>query len=485
MAECILVTGATGYIGGRLVPRLLEKGYAVRCLARDPARLQGRAWSDRVEGIKGDVTDALSLEGAFDGVEAAYYMVHSMGDTAAFHERDLTAAKNFSEAAARSGVKRIVYLGGLGDSSDVLSEHLRSRQQTGEALRSAGVPVTEFRAAIVVGSGSVSFEMIRNLTERLPVMVCPSWVFNRVQPIAVRNVLDYLVEALSNDESSGQIIEIGGKDVITYGQMMTQYAEVRGLRRFLIPVPVLTPRLSSYWVHWTTPIPAEIARPLIDGLKNEVFVQDARALALFPDVALFDYRTAVSRALDRLDDGDPETWWSDAIGTSLGDVAPVQMITKDGMVMERRTATVEASPARVFETFSGIGGQRGWLCANWLWEIRGLIDRTLGGAGLRRGRRDPDHLRVGDAVDFWRVEDVRPDRSIRLRAEMKVPGNAWLEFDVEPVSEGVSRLNQCAYFAPKGLFGLAYWYALYPIHRFMFSGMIARLKILAEGKTAS
>jgi uncharacterized protein YbjT (DUF2867 family) len=485
MAERILVTGATGYIGGRLVPRLLEKGYVVRCLARDPARLQGRVWSDQVESIRGDVTDAASLAGGFEGVEAAYYMIHSMGDTAAFHERDLTAARNFSEAAARAGVKRMLYLGGLGDASDALSEHLRSRQQTGEALKAAGVPVTEFRAAIVVGSGSVSFEMIRNLTERLPVMICPSWVFSRVQPIAVRNVLDYLVAALTNPASADQVIEIGGKDVITYGEMMTQYAEVRGLRRFLVPVPVLTPRLSSYWVHWTTPIPAEIARPLIDGLKNEVIVRDARALEMFPGIDLYDYRTAVSRALSRLDDGDPETWWSDAIGTSLGDVAPVEMVTRDGMVMERRTATVAATPDQVYAAFSGIGGHRGWLCANWLWEVRGVMDRMLGGVGLRRGRRDPDHLRVGDAVDFWRVEDVKPGRSVRLRAEMRVPGNAWLEFDVEPISDGVSRLNQCAYFAPKGLFGLAYWYALYPIHRFMFSGMIAKLAEIAERKATT
>lgn len=480
MSRRILVTGATGYIGGRLVPRLLDKGFVVRCLARNPARLQGRPWSDRVETVKGDVTDAGSLEGAFDDVEAAYYMIHSMGDTAEFHDRDLTAARQFSEAAAAAGVERIIYLGGLGDAADALSEHLQSRQETGAALRSGGVPVTEFRAAIVVGSGSVSFEMIRNLTERLPVMICPSWVYSRVQPIAVRNVLAYLVAALDTPESAGKVIEIGGADVMTYGEMMTAYAEVRGLKRLLIPVPVLTPRLSSYWVHWTTPIPAEIAKPLIEGLKNEVIVRDTVAEDLFPDIERFDYRTAVSLALARLDDGDPESWWSDAVATSLGDVAPVEMTTKDGMVMERRSANVNASADCVYETFCGIGGRRGWLYGNWLWAIRGFMDRLVGGVGLRRGRRDPHHLRVGDALDFWRVEDVKPGRSIRLRAEMKVPGNAWLEFDVEAQSDQTSRLNQVAYFAPKGLFGLLYWYALYPIHRFIFSGMIAKLAGLAE-----
>jgi uncharacterized protein YbjT (DUF2867 family) len=480
MGGTILVTGATGYIGGRLVPKLLEDGYSVRCLARNPGRLAGRVWRDRVDCVRGDVTDAASLAGVFDGVEAAYYMIHSMGDTAQFHDRDLAAARNFSHAAQAAGVKRIIYLGGLGDDSDRLSEHLKSRQETGEALRSGGVPITEFRAAIVVGSGSVSFEMIRNLTERLPIMVCPRWVFTRVQPISVRTVVDYLVGALSTPDSEGQVIEIGGQDVLTYGEMMKLYAEVRGLKRAVVSVPVLTPRLSSYWVHWTTPIPAEIARPLIEGLKNEVIVRDDKAERLFPNVERLNYRTAVARALDRLEHGDAETWWSDAMATSLGDVAPVELTVQDGMVRERRTALVEAPAQDVFKTFCGIGGRRGWLYGNWLWRIRGFMDRMVGGVGLRRGRRDPDHLRPGDALDFWRVEDVKEDRSIRLRAEMKVPGNAWLEFDVEPQPDGTSRLNQCATFAPKGLSGLLYWYALYPTHRFIFSGMIAKLVEIAE-----
>jgi uncharacterized protein YbjT (DUF2867 family) len=480
MGGTILVTGATGYIGGRLVPKLLEDGYSVRCLARNPGRLAGRVWRDRVDCVRGDVTDAASLAGVFDGVEAAYYMIHSMGDTAQFHDRDLAAARNFSHAAQAAGVKRIIYLGGLGDDSDRLSEHLKSRQETGEALRSGGVPITEFRAAIVVGSGSVSFEMIRNLTERLPIMVCPRWVFTRVQPISVRTVVDYLVGALSTPDSEGQVIEIGGQDVLTYGEMMKLYAEVRGLKRAVVSVPVLTPRLSSYWVHWTTPIPAEIARPLIEGLKNEVIVRDDKAERLFPNVERLNYRTAVARALDRLEHGDAETWWSDAMATSLGDVAPVELTVQDGMVRERRTALVEAPAQDVFKTFCGIGGRRGWLYGNWLWRIRGFMDRMVGGVGLRRGRRDPDHLRPGDALDFWRVEDVKEDRSIRLRAEMKVPGNAWLEFDVEPQPDGTSRLNQCATFAPKGLSGLLYWYALYPTHRVIFSGMIAKLVEIAE-----
>nr|MCU0256930.1 SDR family oxidoreductase [Vicinamibacterales bacterium] len=343
------------------------------------------------------------------------------------------------------------------------------------ALREAGVPVTEFRAAVIVGAGSLSFEMVRYLTERVPVMVCPRWVYTRIQPIAIRNVLDYLVAALDVPESAGQVIEIGGADVVTYGQMMTIYAEARGLRRLMLPVPVLTPQLSSYWVHLVTPIPSAIAEPLIEGLRNEVVVRDGRARELFPAIAPLDYRSAVGLALERLEEGRVETAWTDALSTSQGDRPPVLLTTREGMVIEHRQVEVEAPPAQVFRAFSSLGGARGWLYMNWAWQVRGMMDRLVGGVGMRRGRRDPQELRTGDAVDFWRVEAVEEGRLVRLRAEMKLPGRGWLEFQVTPLGPGRSLLSQTALFAPRGLFGWLYWYSLYPVHELVFSNMIRKL----------
>ncbi len=476
----ILLTGATGYIGGRLVPRLLELGYRVRCLVRDPSRLEGRPWRAHVEIVTGDVLKSDGLDAAMAGVSAAYYLVHSMAAGANFHARDVTAAENFGAAARRSGVERIIYLGGLAEASPGLSEHLKSRQHTGDTLRASGVPVTEFRAGVIVGSGSLSFEMIRYLTERLPVMICPRWVSTRTQPISIRDVLEYLSAALSVPDSRGRIIEIGGADVVTYGEMMKIYATVRGLRRWLISVPVLTPRLSSYWVNIVTPIPAVIARPLIEGLRNENVVHDPIARVLFPNIVPVSYRDAVARALTRLQARDIETTWSDALSTSQGHVTPVTLTTQEGMIIERRQRVVAASPAAVSAVFSGIGGARGWFSMDWAWQLRGALDRMIGGVGLRRGRRDPDHLRVGDALDFWRVEAVEPDHLLRLRAEMIVPGQAWLQFQVTARDDGQSVLTQTAFFAPKGLLGWAYWYALYPFHAFIFDGVIDQIKARAE-----
>ena len=471
----ILITGATGYVGGRLVPRLLAAGHVVRCMVRDPARLQGRAWINQVEAVAGDVLDAGTLAPALAGIDVAYYLVHSMGGGRNFHERDALAARTFGAAARAAGVQRLVYLGALGDPDTHLSEHLRSRQQTGDALRESGLPVTEFRAAVIVGAGSLSFEMIRYLAERLPIMICPSWVYTRIQPIAIRNVLDYLVVALDVAESAGQVIEIGGANVISYGEMMTGYARLRGLRRLLVPVPVLTPRLSSYWVHLVTPIPTAIARPLVEGLRNEVVVRDRRAETLFPDIRPMGYDEAVSAALARLDAGAVETVWSDALATSQGDVPPVVMTTQDGMIIEHRQLVVDASPARVFKAFSAMGGQTGWLYMNWSWQLRGALDRLAGGVGMRRGRRHPHDVRVGDALDFWRVEAVEPDAMLLLRAEMKVPGRAWLQFRAREQEDGRTLISQTAFFAPRGLWGHVYWYALYPIHQLIFSGMIRQL----------
>jgi uncharacterized protein YbjT (DUF2867 family) len=475
----VLVTGATGYVGGRLVPRLLAAGHQVRCLVRDASRLQGRDWLPHVDVVTGDVLAPSGLPEALAGVDVAYYLVHSLAAGSGFHERDVVAARAFAAAAAAAGVSRIIYLGGLGDPEQDLSEHLRSRQATGDALREAGVPVTEFRAAVVVGSGSISFEMIRYLTERLPVMICPQWVYTRVQPIGVDDLLRYLVAALDVAGSAGRTVEIGGADVRTYGDMMLGYAEARGLRRRLQPVPVLTPVLSSYWVHLVTPIPSAIARPLIEGLRSEVVVRDDAARTLFPEIIPVDYLTAVRAAVATLENGDVETSWADALVTSCGGPAPRVFRQEAGMLIERRTARVAAPPADVFAVCLGIGGDRGYGYADVLWEARGLVDRLVGGVGLRRGRRDARDLRTGDALDFWRVEAVEPARLLRLRAEMKVPGRAWLQFETLREGQG-TLLVQTAYFAPKGLPGLLYWYSLAPIHARIFSGMIAALAAAAS-----
>jgi uncharacterized protein YbjT (DUF2867 family) len=483
-SKLVLVTGATGYIGGRLVPALLEAGYRVRCMVRDARRLQGRSWSDHVEVVEGDALKPETLVLALEGVWAAYYLIHSLTDTKEFRERDKIVARDFGRAAREAGVERLLYLGGLGDPEADLSVHLRSRQETGAALAEAGVPVTEFRAAVIVGAGSLSFEMVRYLTERLPVMICPRWVYTRIQPMAIRDVLRYLVRALEVPESAGRVIEIGGADVLAYGDMMKGYARVRGLRRFLIPVPVLTPRLSAHWVHWMTPVHANIVYPLIEGLCNEVIVRDDVARVLFPDIEPVGYETAVRQALSSLESGQVETRWSDSLASSLGDVKPVELTTDQGLQIERRQHLVDASPEDVYTVFSRLGGENGWLYANWLWWLRGVADRLVGGPGFRRGRRDPKDVRVGDALDFWRVEAVEPGRLMRLRAEMKVPGEAWLQFEARPLEDNRTLLVQTAFLAPKGLVGFLYWYGLYAFHGIIFAHMIGKVAERAEAQAS-
>ncbi len=482
-SQHILITGVTGYIGGRLLPLLLEAGCKVRVMARDPIRLQGRSWLEQVDVMQGDVLNADTLDSVLAGIDVAYYLIHSMRGGEDFHERDIQAARNFGAAAERQGVKRIIYLGGLGDTTTELSQHLRSRQQTGDALRESAVPVTEFRAGVIVGSGSLSFEMIRYLTERVPIMICPRWVFTRIQPIGIRDTLEYLVSALNTPESVGKIIEIGGAEIITYRDMMFGYASVRGLRRFMIPIPLLTPRLSSYWVHWVTPIPSDIAGPLIEGLRNEVIVRDDQARKIFPNIQPMTFAVAVSQALEQLEASQVETSWADALVSSQPNKIPAVLSTHEGMLLEQRQQFVKATPDSVFRAFTSLGGVNGWLYFNWAWYLRGLLDRLVGGVGLRRGRRHPVDVRVGDALDFWRVEAVEPNKLLRLRAEMKVPGLAWLQFKAEPLEDGTTQLTQIAFFAPKGLFGLLYWYGLYPLHSLIFSGMIRKLAQRAEGQS--
>jgi uncharacterized protein YbjT (DUF2867 family) len=435
-----------------------------------------------VEVVEGDALRPETLSPALQGVWATYYLIHSLTDTPDYRERDIVVARNFGLAAKDVGVERILYLGGLGDPEEKLSVHLRSRQETGAALREAGVPVTEFRAAVIVGTGSLSFEMVRYLTERLPVMICPQWVFTRIQPIAIRDVLSYMVGALEIPESAGQIIEIGGADVLTYGDMMKGYAKVRGLRRLLIPVPVLTPRLSAHWVHWMTPVPSGIVYPLIEGLRNEVVVRDDTAQTLFPDIQPVGYEVAVQRALSELEAARVETRWTDSLTSSQGDSQPVELTTEKGLQIERRQYVADASPEDVFAVFTGLGGDRGWLYGDWLWELRGLGDRLVGGPGLRRGRRDPEELRVGDALDFFRVEAIELDRLLRLRAEMVIPGEAWLQLEAVPLSGGQTQVVQTILMATKGLLGFLYWYALYPFHSLIFGKLVQRISEEAEAR---
>lgn len=473
----VLVTGATGYIGGRLVPRLLAEGHQVRCVARDAARLAGHGW-EGVETLEADLAEAEALPAVLQGIEVAYYLVHSMAVGQAFRERDHAMALAFGQAARAAGAGRIVYLGGLGDPERVKSKHLVSRQEVGRALAEGGVPVIEFRAAVIVGSGSASFEMIRHLTERLPLMVTPTWVNTRCQPIGVRSVLEYLVEALDHPTAEG-VYEIGGKDILTYKEMMLRYARLRGLPRLILGFPVPRPELSSRWVDLVTPIPFRIAHPLVESLQTEVVVRDPRALETFK-VQPTGYDEAVDRALARMASDDVQTTWASSLASfSPGEAEADHLGSHEGMLLDRKRRRIAAPPERVFEVICALGGEEGWPAGNALWQLRGLMDRFVGGVGMRRGRRHPRELRVGDPLDFWRVETLEPPHLLRLRAEMKLPGRAWLQFEVRPDPVG-ARVEQTAFFEPRGLLGYAYWYAVLPLHRFVFPGLVGAVKSRAE-----
>jgi uncharacterized protein YbjT (DUF2867 family) len=477
----VLVTGATGYIGGRLVPELLSAGRQVRCLVRNSGKLTGAAWRDRVEVAEGDVTDPAALVAAMAGVEVAYFLVHSMGSAGAFDETDRRAATCFREAAAEAGVSRIVYLGGLGRDDDPrLSRHLRSRHEVGRVLADGPVAVTELRAALIIGSGSASFEMLRYLVEVLPVMVTPRWVENRCQPIAIRDVLRWLVAAADRTGRPGEVLEIGGPDVLTYREMMQTYAEVAGLpRRLVVRVPLLTPKLSSLWVGLVTPLPASLAKPLVAGLINEVVVVHPPPGDMVPDP--LGFREAVAVALRHSAELQVATRWSDATlpGRSPASPLPTDPDWAGGsLLVDEQSATAEAPPADLYAAVTGVGGDRGWYVTPLLWGLRGGVDKLVGGVGMRRGRRHPDELRVGDALDFWRVEAVEPHKLVRLRAEMRLPGEAWLEWRIDPVPGG-SRLRQRASFYPRGLTGRAYWYALLPFHALIFGRLAGRLAAAA------
>lgn len=466
----VLITGATGYVGGRLLRRLQDRdGIEIRVLVRDGERARARGWPDRIEVFEGDLMEPDSLAPALEGVDVAYYLVHSMHGKDDFAEADRQAARNFVEAAR--GIRQVIYLGGiLPDSGGAkpVSEHLESRAEVGRILRD-GLPTTELRAGPIIGGGSASFEMVRYLTERLPAMIAPRWILNEVQPVGIRDALSYLQAALGRDDVLG-VIDIGSEP-LTFKGMMTEYARVRGLPRLIIPVPVLAPKLAGLWVGLVTPIPNRLALPLVEGVVRPVLGDTTRARELFPEIRPMSYRHAVELALKRTEAGEVVTRWSVSGDTNDPEV---RLVDREGVIREDRTRLVDAPQDAVFRAFSSLGGTRGWRVWGWLWSIRGLLDQMVGGPGLRRGRREPVRLYPGEALDFWRVEEYRPQQLLRLRAEMKVPGKAWLQF--EAIAEGDrTRLVQTAFFAPTGFLGWLYWYGIYPLHAVIFSDMVDAL----------
>jgi len=464
----ILLTGASGYIGGRLLPSLEHQGYRLRCLARHPEILKPKV-GPFTEVVAGDVLDRSSLDNAFRGIDVAYYMVHSMRSTGSFEETDRQGARNFSEAAKAAGVKGLVYVGGLGRDEEELSTHLRSRHEVGDILRQSGVPVCEFRASAVIGSGSASFELVRALVERLPLMLTPRWVKGKAQPIAIDDLLDYLIEALQIPTSSYRIYEVGGADKVSYADMMRAYGRRRGLTPVIIPVPVLTPWLSALWLGLVTPLYARIGRAIIESIVHVTVVRDSAALTTF-SVRPMGIDEAIHRALAREERHFSETRWSDALSSSgrLPSWGGVRFGTR---VVDSRTLTLEAPPDVVFRCIERIGGDRGWYACDWLWRLRGFIDLLQGGVGMGRGRPSSTSLRVGDTVDSFRVEAIEPNRRLRLKSEMNLPGRAWLEFEVTEAGSS-TQIRQTAIFDPVGLTGQLYWYSLYVPHEFVFNGML-------------
>jgi uncharacterized protein YbjT (DUF2867 family) len=478
----VFLTGATGYIGARLVPRLLEAGYSVRCLARTPAKLSDRPWArdPRVSIHQGELTDTGRIAEVMRGCGAAYYLVHSMQSAGTdYASQDRQLAHAFAGAAGLAGLERVVYLGGLGETGAGLSEHLSSRLEVADILSKGSVPVTVLRAAMIIGSGSASFEILRYLVERLPIMVTPKWVSTESQPIAIRNVLQYLVDCLVVPATAGRTLDIGGPDVLSYREIMRIMAEERRLpRRLILPVPVLTPRLSSLWIHLVTPVSAAIARPLAEGLRNRVVCRDDEAARLMPQ-RLLGVREAIQLALQNVQDGRVESVWS-AAGPMPGDPD-----WSGGQVfVDRRETRVKANADAVYQAVCRVGGSHGWYAVDWLWQVRGWLDQIVGGPGLRRGRRDPEHVSYGEAIDFWRVTAVHPGRHLALRAEMKLPGEALLEFQIAGEDDApagpITRLVQTARFLPKGLLGLAYWYSVMPLHAIVFTGMLDGIRRAAE-----
>ena len=485
-----LVTGATGYIGGRLVPRLLADGHRVRAMTRDAGRLRDVPWAGEVEIVEGDPLRPETLPAVLSGVTTAYYLIHSLGGTEEFEDADRRAATAFAAAASAADVSRMVYLGGLVPEGQELSPHLRSRYEVGQVLLDSGVPTAVLQAAVIIGSGSASFEMLRYLTERLPAMITPRWVTTKIQPVAVRDVLRYLVESADLPAEVSRRFDIGGPEILTYVEMMQRYAAVAGLRRrIIIPVPVLTPKLSAHWVNVVTPVPGALAKPLVRSLINEVVCSEHDIADHIPDPpeGLVGFDDSVRLALQRVRQAAVETRWSSASWPGApSDPLPTDPQWAGGsLYTDLRRRSVDAPPAALWRVIEGIGGEHGWYSFPLAWAVRGLVDRLVGGVGLRRGRRDPDTLYVGESLDFWRVEELLPGKLLRLRAEMKLPGAAWLELSVEE-QDGRTMYVQRALFHPRGLAGHAYWRAISPFHGVVFGGMLNNITGAAErGASAS
>ena len=477
MTPRILLTGATGYVGGRLLRLLEDRGRPVRCIARRPEVLEHKV-GPSTEVVRGDLLDRTTLDSALRGIDVAYFLVHSMGSSGSFEASDREAALNFGSAAKAAGVARIIYLGALASEEQELSPHLRSRQEVGHLLRQSGVPVLEFRASIVIGSGSLSFEMIRSLVKRLPVMITPKWVNVPAQPIAIDDLLEYLMAGLELPVASYRVFEIGGADRMSYGDIMRRYARLRGQRLWMITVPVLTPYLSSLWLGLVTPLYARVGRKLIESIVHPTIVHEDAALRTFA-VRPMGVDAAIARAQD--DEGAPSTRtrWTDALSSS-GSMPSWAGVRFGRRLTDARTAVVASSPANAFRPIERIGGDTGWYAFNWLWRLRGFLDLLVGGVGMRRGRAAESTLQVGDTVDFWRVEAIEPDRLLRLTAQMKLPGRAWLEFEVTGTGESAV-IRQTATFDPVGLAGRAYWYLLLPVHHLVFKGMLRGIARAAEG----
>jgi uncharacterized protein YbjT (DUF2867 family) len=462
----ILITGATGYVGGRLLKKFESEGIAVCCLARRPEYLKNKI-APSTQLFQGDLLDENSLERAMTDIETVYYLVHSMGTKGVFEEEEKRSASYFASAAKKTGVKKIIYLGGICHGRE-LSAHLKSRQQVGAILRESGIPVIEFQASIIIGSGSLSFEMIRALMERLPIMTTPKWVNVLAQPIAIEDVIQYLVEVAQMPAQESRIFEIGGPDKMSYLDLMKEYGRQRGLKRLIIPVPVLSPGLSSLWLGLITPLYARVGRKLIESIRHETTVQNDSALRIFSVKPMPIHKT-IARALKNEDLDFAATRWSDA--SSLASRSSWGGVRFGNRLIDSRQCEVPVSCQKAFAIIQCIGGKNGWYFADWLWQLRGFLDLLVGGVGMRRGRRDPEKLNVGDVIDCWRVEQCEPDKSLRLAAEMKLPGRAWLNYEVSKIPSGC-RITQTALFDPVGLWGLAYWYLVWPLHQLIFSGML-------------
>ena len=478
----VLLTGATGYVGGRLLRALEESQYHLRCLVRRPELLRPRVDS-KTDVVKADVLDRSSLIPAMDGVKIAFYLVHSMGSAESFEENDRIAAQNFGEIAKEAGVERIIYLGGLGNEKEVLSSHLRSRQEVGYILRASKVPVIEFRDSIVIGSGSLSFEMIKSLVERLPVMLIPKWALMSAQPIAIDDLISYLMEALYKTDNANYLFEIGGFDQVSYLEIMRIYAKNINKKVLMIPVPVLTPYLSSLWLGLVTPLYARIGRKLVESIVHSTVVRDDTALRNFK-IKPIGVEEAIQRAIKLENRESAASRWYDSISSS-GETNPDKGYKFVERLIDARTLNINVPPETAFNPIQHIGGKKGWYACNLLWQLRGGIDLLLGGVGMRRGRSHKDKLIVGGTIDFWRIEKIIPNNFLSLSAEMKLPGRAWLEFEV--VGHGnSSTINQTAIFEPAGIFGKIYWYSLYPLHQLIFSGMLRAIatKAIALNKKA-